>query len=89
MLKAILKIGKKYIKEDHAFLHEGDDKWKWFKEALGALDGTHVPLTVPIEDQGRYQNRKGGLNTNVLGACDANLKFIYVLPGWEGSTSDS
>ena len=32
---------------------------------------------------------KGGLSTNVLGACDANLKFIYVLPGWEGSALDS
>ena len=61
MLKAILKIGKKYIKQDHAVLQEGDDRWKWFKGALGALDGTHAPLTVPIEDQGRYQNRKGGL----------------------------
>ena len=54
VLKAILKIGKKYIKQDHAVLHEGDDRWKWFKGALGALDGTHVPVTVPIEDQGRY-----------------------------------
>ncbi|KAK9992210.1 hypothetical protein SO802_027195 [Lithocarpus litseifolius] len=89
VLKAILKIGKKYIKHDHAILHEGDDRWKWFKGALGALDGTHVPLTVPIEDQGRYRNRKGGLSTSVLGACDANLKFIYVLPGWEGFASDS
>ena len=54
VLKAILKIGKKYIKQDHAVLHEGDDRWKWFKGALGALDSTHVPLIVPIEDQGRY-----------------------------------
>ena len=54
MFKAILKIGKKYIKKDHAVLHEGDDRWKWFKGALGALDGTHVTVTVPIEDQGRY-----------------------------------
>uniref|UniRef100_A0A7N2LME8 Uncharacterized protein n=1 Tax=Quercus lobata TaxID=97700 RepID=A0A7N2LME8_QUELO len=51
MLKAILKIGKKYIKQDYAVLQEGDDRWKWFKGALGAHDGTHAPLTVPIEDQ--------------------------------------
>ncbi|KAL0008167.1 hypothetical protein SO802_009669 [Lithocarpus litseifolius] len=49
---SILKIGKKYIKQDHAVLHEGDDRWNWFKGALGALDGTHVLLIVPIEDQG-------------------------------------
>ena len=29
------------------------------------------------------------LSTNVLGACDANIKFIYVLPGWEGFALDS
>ncbi|KAG8378031.1 hypothetical protein BUALT_Bualt08G0095900 [Buddleja alternifolia] len=25
----------------------------------------------------------------VSGVCDANLKFLYVLPGWEGSASDA
>ena len=29
------------------------------------------------------------LSTNALGAFDANLKFIYVLPSWEGSALDS
>lgn len=36
-----------------------------------------------------YRNRKGDLSTNVLAACDSNLRFTYVLPGWEGSASDS
>ncbi|KAL0008487.1 hypothetical protein SO802_009989, partial [Lithocarpus litseifolius] len=89
VLKAVLKIGNKYIKKDHAALHEGDYRWKWFKRAFGPLDGTHVPLAFPIEDQGRYRNRKDGLSTYILGAWDANLKFIYVLPGWEGFTLDS
>lgn len=26
---------------------------------------------------------------NVLGVCDQNLKFIYVLTGWKGSAADS
>ena len=67
VLKAVHKVGKKYIKKDHAALHEGDYRWKWFNRALGPLDGTHIPLTFPIEDQGRYRNRKGGLSTNILG----------------------
>jgi hypothetical protein len=24
----------------------------------------------------------------VLGVCDRNMKFVYVLAGWEGSASD-
>jgi hypothetical protein len=44
---------------------------------------------VSSDDQPRYRNRKGGISTNALGVCDPDLKFIYVLPGWEGSASDS
>ncbi|XP_059636220.1 uncharacterized protein LOC132278452 [Cornus florida] len=36
----------------------------------------------------RYQNRKNFIATNVLGACSRDLKFVYVLPGWEGSAGD-
>lgn len=56
---------------------------------MGALDGKFVKLTIPAQDRGRYRSRKGDLCTKFLGACDANLKFLYVLPRWEGSTSDS
>ena len=40
-------------------------------------------------DQGRYKNRKQAYTTNMLGVIDWNMKFLYVLPGWEGSASDS
>jgi len=56
---------------------------------IGALDGTHIPVIVAAEDRPRYRNRKGDISTNVLGACSADLRFIYVLPGWEGSAGDS
>lgn len=42
-----------------------------------------------MEDKPRYRNRKGNISTNVLRVCNANLKFVYVLPGWEGSAADS
>ena len=56
---------------------------------MGALDGTYVPARVPLVHQARYRTRKGGIATNVLGVCAPNMKFIYVLPGWEGSAADS
>ncbi|KAL0332848.1 UNVERIFIED_CONTAM: hypothetical protein Scaly_2186300 [Sesamum calycinum] len=59
------------------------------ENAMGALDGTFVELKDPAEERSRYRNRKGAISTNVLGVCDANLKFLYVLPGWEGSASDA
>ncbi|XP_074314645.1 uncharacterized protein LOC141649872 [Silene latifolia] len=89
VLRAVLKIGKYYIKEDdHTPSVLSDTKWKWFEGAVGALDGTHVDMTVPLEDRGRYRNRKGHITTNVLATCDPQLRFTYVLPGWEGSASD-
>nr|KYP44705.1 Putative nuclease HARBI1 [Cajanus cajan] len=60
----------------------------YFK-CVGALDGTHIPVTVSLEDRPKYRNRKGDVSTNVLAACGPDLRFIYVLPGWEGSAGDS
>ncbi|KAL0334035.1 UNVERIFIED_CONTAM: hypothetical protein Sangu_1559700 [Sesamum angustifolium] len=91
VLRAVLKVGKLYVKQQSdGIFHERDaERWKWFPNAMGALDGTFVELTVPAEERSRYRNRKGAISTNVLGVCDANLKFLYVLPGWEGSASDA
>ena len=40
------------------------------------------------EDAPRYWDRKGYTTQNVLTACSFDLKFTYVLPGWEGIASD-
>ncbi|KAF7812456.1 protein ANTAGONIST OF LIKE HETEROCHROMATIN PROTEIN 1-like [Senna tora] len=66
-----------------------DIKWKWFKNCLGALDGTYIKVNVPRAEQPRYRSRKGEIVTNVLGVCSQDMQFIYVLPGWEGSAHDS
>ncbi|XP_060674725.1 uncharacterized protein LOC107429887 isoform X3 [Ziziphus jujuba] len=66
-----------------------DDRWKMFKNCLGALDGTYIKVKVPEIDKPRYRTRKGEIATNVLGVCNPNMEFIFVLPGWEGSASDS
>lgn len=60
-----------------------------FHGCLGALDGTYIVVTPSASDKPRYWTRKGGLATNVLGVCTRDMKFIYVLDGWEWSTSDS
>ena len=41
------------------------------------------------EDAPRYQSKKGYTTQNVLTACSFDLKFTYVLPGWEWTASDS
>ncbi|CAB4319773.1 unnamed protein product [Prunus armeniaca] len=66
-----------------------DNRWRWFKKCLGALDGTYIRVHVPEQDKPRYRTRKGEVATNVLGVCTPDMKFIFVFPGWEGSASDS
>ena len=44
---------------------------------------------MPPEIQGRFHGRKDGTKQNVLAAISFDLKFTYVLVGWEGSAHDS
>ncbi|KAL0453177.1 UNVERIFIED_CONTAM: hypothetical protein Slati_1295800 [Sesamum latifolium] len=66
-----------------------DPRWKWFKGCLGALDGTFIDVRVPEHEKGHYHTRKGDIAVNVLGVCNPNMQFIFVLSGWEGSAADS
>jgi hypothetical protein len=43
---------------------------------------------VVIDEQGPFRNKNGLLSQNVLAACSFDLRFHYVLAGWEGSASD-
>lgn len=52
-------------------------------DCLGALDGTHIDAHIP------YRNRKGTLSQNILAVVTFDLRYCYVLPGWEGSAHDS
>lgn len=62
--------------------------WPFFKDCMGALDGTHIPAVVPAAATARFRNRKGFLSQNVLGVCGFDMQFLYVLAGWEGSAHD-
>ena len=44
---------------------------------------------MPPEIQGKFRSCKDGTTQNVLAAISFDLKFTYVLAGWEGSAHDS
>ncbi|KAG6484756.1 hypothetical protein ZIOFF_053281 [Zingiber officinale] len=48
--------------------------YPYFKDCVGALDGTHIRVKVSDEDAPRYRGRKDWPTTNVLAACSFNLK---------------
>ena len=59
--------------------------WPYFKNAIGAIDGSHIPCAPPANHRPFFCNHKGFISMNCLFACNFALKFIYALTGWEGS----
>jgi hypothetical protein len=61
----------------------------WFKDCVGAVDGTHIPVSPPAAARAAFRDHHGRLTQNVLAVCSFDMKFTNALVGWEGSTSDS
>ncbi|KAH6817817.1 hypothetical protein C2S51_001420 [Perilla frutescens var. frutescens] len=61
----------------------------FFKDCIGAIDGTHIPATITGREVSSFRNRHGMQSQNILAACNFDLQFMYVLSGWEGSAHDS
>lgn len=56
---------------------------------LGALDGTHITILRPVENQHHYYNRKGRHSLNVLVVCDAFANVLFVKSNFPGSNHDA
>ncbi|PPD85896.1 hypothetical protein GOBAR_DD17181 [Gossypium barbadense] len=89
VLNAVIRLQDVLFKKAEPITADSSDtRWKWFKNCIGALDGTHIKIRVPIVDKPRYRTRKGDIATNMLGVCTPDMQFVYILPGWEGSVVD-
>ncbi|XP_021714756.1 uncharacterized protein LOC110682740 [Chenopodium quinoa] len=93
VLQAILRLYPEVVKPPTTSIQPEIQNiprfFPWFEDFIGAIDGTHVRASVPIEIQDRFRGRKGGTTQNVLATVDFDAKFTYVLAGWEGSAHDS
>ena len=49
------------------------------QDCIGAIDGTHIPVRVNVDIQGKYRDRKGNLSQNVMGVCSFDCNFQYCL----------
>ncbi|KAK8928986.1 hypothetical protein KSP39_PZI017135 [Platanthera zijinensis] len=45
----------------------------FFKDYVGAIDGTHVDARIPVEDQVWYIGLHGIMTQNVMSVCDFNM----------------
>jgi hypothetical protein len=60
-----------------------------FKDCIGAIDGSHIPVTVPLSEQPKYIGPHGYPSQNIMVVCDFDMRFIFVVTGWPGSAHDT
>ena len=60
-----------------------------FPGVIGCIDGSHIPIVAPHEDEFANVNRKKFHSINVQAICDSNLVFMDVVAKWPGSNHDS
>jgi hypothetical protein len=58
------------------------------KDCIGAIDGTHIPAKVTSDIVARFRGRYKQPTQNVLACIRFDMRFSYVLAGWEGSAND-
>jgi hypothetical protein len=62
--------------------------YPYFKDIIGALDGTHIQSCPSAAQRQAARDRKGNVSQNCLAACNFAMHFLYMVTGWEGSATD-
>jgi hypothetical protein len=73
-------IHKRITDDRRAFPH--------LKDCIGALDGTHVRVSLHPSEQVRYIEKTEIPTQNILAICDFDMRFTYVSMGQPGSMHD-
>jgi hypothetical protein len=87
--RELVKPGQRDDSKELRFKRNSEKYWPRFRGAIGALDGSQILALICETNQAPYRNKKGTLTQNVLAAVDFNMRFTFVLAGWEGSAHDS
>lgn len=71
------------------FIQNNPKFFPFFKDALGAVDGTYIHCMPSADQRDLARNRKGFMSQNCLAICSFTLRFLYFVAGWDGSTADA
>ncbi|CAL1682526.1 unnamed protein product [Lasius platythorax] len=61
---------------------------KGFPGVIGAIDGTHIKIAAPKENQESYINRKGYHSIQLQVVCNHKMELIHCYVGYPGSVHD-
>ncbi|XP_034834881.1 putative nuclease HARBI1 [Maniola hyperantus] len=87
------KVLRKYIKFPRTNQELEEVSRGFFEEfgipgVAGCIDGTHIAMIRPSENEGAYFNRKNYHSINVLIICDSKLNILYVDASFGGACHD-
>ena len=89
--KAVVKVVlKKYIS-----MPKGDNLRQMIEQSWGfpncgrAIDGSHIPISAPVELHTDFYNRKGWYSIVLQGLVDHKYCFTDIYVGWPGSVHDA
>lgn len=94
VLRALATFAKEMIKppsfdETPSEILKNMKYYPWFKDCIGAIDGTHIPAIVPTDKAVSYRSsQKNKCTQNVMAVCSFDMRFTWIWPGWEGSATD-
>ena len=60
-----------------------------FLSTITCVEGFHIPIVAPGNNENSFVNRKGWHSINVEGVSDADNVFVDIIAKWPGSTHDS
>lgn len=63
--------------------------WPYFKDCIGAIDGTNIQVVAPKGKNIPYIGRKSITTQNIMVICDFNMCFTFVWAGLEGVAHDA
>ncbi|CAA0815141.1 Unknown protein [Striga hermonthica] len=72
-----------------SYVHDSDSHEEELDDLPDDIDSDLELVVGAKGQQGSYICRKGYLAQNVMLACDFDLKYTFVLAGWEGSANDA
>jgi hypothetical protein len=80
---------KAVVRCKHIFFSRPEDMsrdylkfYPYFKDCIGALDGTHNPAVLPTDIVAPFRNRKGFVSQNVLGVVNFDMTFCVSNRDW-------
>ncbi|KAJ8911984.1 hypothetical protein NQ315_003266 [Exocentrus adspersus] len=86
---ALEAISHRWIKFPLNEAEKQEKKKSLWPRVIGCIDGTHIAIVVPRENEHLYFNRKQYQSKNVQLICDANLVILNVKSNYGGATHDA